>query len=166
MSKLSTYSCWNNSFLRCCMIVDTDGMHHSFWERLFQAAGLVTENKWQPKLVEACRIMQFPFPYTTSNINWKMEYVNFRIYMLEQTFFKLAWKRQHFSIFRLQFRVKLQQNEQLWPPVLDVRRTLFESQQSKPGSRHRQTTQPITPLLFRTDTNNAECEPNTNASKK
>lgn len=41
------------------------------------------------------------------------------------------------------------ENQQLRSPVLHVRRTLLQLEQSKPSGRHRQTTNAITPFLLR-----------------
>ena len=62
---------------------------------------------------------------------------------------QLSSKRQQvMPLSRLTVFISLDQNQQLRSPVLHVRRPFLQLQQRKPGGRHRQATNTITPLLL------------------
>jgi len=64
------------------------------------------------------------------------------------TSFQLTGEGDQFAVLGFEIVTNLQQDEQLRPPVLDVRWSVLETQQSKSRRRHRQSTNTVTPLLL------------------
>ena len=51
-------------------------------------------------------------------------------------------------MLHVQFIVQFSQDQDLWPPVLGVRRAVFQAEQGEPGSRESQAADTVTPLLL------------------
>lgn len=78
---------------------------------------------------------------------------------------QLRSKRDHLAMFREVVVVQLAEHEHLRSPVLRVRRAFFEAQQREARGRQGQTSQAISPFLFRSSANDMADSENGRQSK-
>ena len=68
--------------------------------------------------------------------------------MPTRTCFELTTEGGHLGVLDLEVLVELEEDEDLRPPVLDVRRAFLQPQQREASGGHRQTADAVTPLLL------------------
>ena len=71
--------------------------------------------------------------------------------MRESTGFELAGEAEHLGVLWDEVLVQFAEDEQLWPPVLSVQRSLLQFEQTVAGSLQTEAGHTIAPLLLSTE---------------